>query len=106
MKKVCFISIIGIISGVIDFYLEHTKYKGIIPQEELEARDTGSLQEVVAKVKETYVDLSKAFIGHASFKKAIFDKTCAEIVVDAYHKIQYKKRQNEFDRPSFWNILF
>lgn len=76
MKKVYFISINRTISGVVNFYLEHTKDKIIIPYEELEVRDTKFLQDNVAKV-ETYIGLSKAFIEYTDLKYVIFEKTRA-----------------------------
>ena len=79
--------------------------KGVVQKEELQKRDTDSLKEKVAKIKEEYVDFSMAFLGYAAIKEAIFEKSRAEIAIEQYKKKRHKMAQKEFKKAGFWATL-
>ena len=79
--------------------------KGQIPYEELEKRDTSIYEKIVARRKEVYFDFSTAFLGYASPKEEIVDKTISEMVIEQYQKQCDRNIQKQFKKQGFWKTL-
>lgn len=80
--------------------------KGAVPYEDLKARNLEPLKRIVARVEEEYLDFTFAFLGAFFVNERTSKKTYADLVVDKYHKAKQKDRALEYQKPSFWKVLF